>query len=109
MTAPAPLRGEVWDVRLPQVGEHPAVVLSVNALNALLSAVTVAVVTGAEGASTTHVPLGAEVGLTRYAVSFANAADLHSVDRARLRRRRGLLHPAELARLEDAVRLYLGL
>ncbi len=104
-----PLRGEVWDVRLPQAGDHPAVVLSVNALNAKLSSVAVAVVTGTEGPAPTHVPVGREAGLTRYDTSFVNATDLHAVDRARLRKRRGLLHPAELARVEAAVRLYLGL
>lgn len=104
-----PLRGEVWDVRLPHVGEHPAAVLSVNALNARLSSVLVAVVTGTEGPRPTHVPLGSEAGLTRYATSFVNATDLHAIGKPRLRRRRGLLHPAELSRLEAAVRLYLGL
>jgi mRNA interferase MazF len=104
-----PLRGEVWDVRLPRVGEHPAVVLSVNALNARLSSVAVAVVTRTEGPAPTHVAVGREAGLTRYDTSYVNATDLHAVDKARLRTRRGLLHPAELARVESAVRLYLGL
>jgi mRNA-degrading endonuclease toxin of MazEF toxin-antitoxin module len=36
-------------------------------------------------------------------------ADLHSVDKPRLRHRRGRLHPRELARLEEAIRVYLGL
>ena len=33
MASPEPFRGEVWDVRFPSFGEHPAVVLSINALN----------------------------------------------------------------------------
>jgi mRNA interferase MazF len=104
-----PLRGEVWDVRLPLVGEHPAVVLTINPMIARLSAVTVAVITGTAGPAPTHIPLDSEAGLTRYDVSYANATDLHSVDRSRLRRRRGRLHPAELQRLESAIRTYLGL
>ena len=74
-----------------------------------LSSVTVVVITGTEGPLPTHVALDPEAGLTRYDVSYANATDLHSVDRSRLRRRRGRLHPAEMQRLERAVRTYLGL
>lgn len=88
---------------------HPAVVLSINALNDRLSHVTVVLVTGTSGPERTHVPLGHESGLTRYDVSYVNATDLHSVDRSRLRRRRGLLHRTELARVEAGVALYLGL
>lgn len=104
-----PLRGEVWDVRLPIVGEHPAVILTINSMISRVSAVTVAVVTGTAGPVPTHVPLDSDAGLTRYDVSYANATDLHSVDQARLRRRRGRLHPAEMGRLESAIRTYLGL
>lgn len=104
-----PLRGEVWDTRLPVVGLHPAVILTVNPLIPRLSAVTVAVVTGTAGPPSTHIPLDAHAGLTRYPESFVNATDLHTVSQTRLRQRRGRLHPAELMRLEDAVRLYLGL
>lgn len=74
-----------------------------------LSAVTVAVVTGAEGPAQTHMPLDRESGLTGYDVSFVIATDLHSIDKSRLRRRRGRLHPRELMSLEEAVRIYLGL
>ncbi len=104
-----PLRGEVWDVRLPVVGEHPAIILTINPMIARLSSVTVAVITGTAGPVPTHIPLDADAGLTRYEISYANATDLHSVDQSRLRRRRGRLHPAELQRLDSAIRTYLGL
>jgi len=104
-----PLRGEVWDVRFPFVGEHPAVILTINSMISRLNSVTVAVVTGTAGPTPTHVPLDAEAGLTGYDVSYANATDLHSVHRGRLRRRRGRLHLAEMQRLESAIRTYLGL
>jgi mRNA interferase MazF len=104
-----PLRGEVWDVRLPVVGEHPAIILTINPMIARLRSVTVAVITGTAGPVPTHIPLDADAGLTRYEISYANATDLHSVDQSRLRRRRGRLHPAELQRLESAIRTYLGL
>lgn len=74
-----------------------------------LGSVTIAVVTGTRGPAPTHIPVDAEAGLTRYDVSFVNATDLHTVDQRRLRRRRGRLHPAELRRLEAALRTYLGL
>lgn len=83
--------------------------LTINVLISRLSAVTVAVVTGTEGPRQTHIPLDREAGLTCYDVSYANATDLHTIDKPRLRRRRGRLHPRELAGLEEAVRLYLGL
>ncbi len=104
-----PLRGEVWDVRLPIVGEHPAVILTINAMIGRLSSVTVVVITGTAGPAPTHIPLDGEAGVTRYDVSHANATDLHTIDRSRLRRRRGRLHPAEMQHLESAIRTYLGL
>lgn len=75
---------------------------------ARLSSVTVAVITGTAGPDPTHIPLDPEAGLTRYDISYANATDLHTIDQSRLRKRRGRLHPAELQRLESAVRIYLG-
>ena len=99
----------MWDAHLPRVGDHPVVVLTINVLISRLSAVTVAVVTGTEGPLQTHIPLDHESGLTGHDVSYANATDLHTIAKASLRRRRGRIHPHELARLEEAVRLYLGL
>jgi len=104
-----PLRGDVWDARLPRVGDHPVVVLTINVLIPRLSAVTVAVVTGTEGPAQTHIPVDSESSLTGYDVSYVNATDLHSVDKSRLRHRRGRLHPRELAGLEKAIRVYVGL
>lgn len=96
-------------MHLARAGEHPAVVLTINQMIPRLGALTVAVVTGTEGPGSTHVPVGSDAGLTRYDISYVNATDLHTAAKDSLRRRRGRLHPAELARLEDAVRTYLGL
>ena len=63
MALPEPLRGEVWDVAFPGFGVHPAVVLSVNALNSRLGHVVVLPITGTSGPSLTHIPLGADAGL----------------------------------------------
>jgi mRNA interferase MazF len=69
----------------------------------------VAIITGNEGPPSTHVPVDADSGLTGYDISYVNATDLHTVDKPRLHRRRGLLSPGEMTTLEDAIRLYLGL
>ena len=104
-----PLRGEVWDAHLRGAGQHPVVVLTMSNLVSRLSSVTVVVITGTAGPATTHTALGPESGLTKYDESYANATDVHTIPQASLRRRRGRLHQAELAHLEQAVRLVLGL
>lgn len=109
MTLPEPFRGEVWDVRFPVFGEHAAVILSVNSLNARLGHVAVIPITGTPGPEQTHVPLTADAGLTRYDESYADATGVQPVARGRLLRRRGLLARGELARLDEQVRTYLGL
>ncbi|MBO0885504.1 MAG: type II toxin-antitoxin system PemK/MazF family toxin [Mycobacterium sp.] len=110
MNPSTPLRGEVWACALPQpVGPHPVVVLTVNRIAQPLTAVTVAVVTGTSGPPTTYIPLGRDSGLTRYDESYVNCADLHTIAKSRLRRKIGLLAPSELRRVEDAIRLILGL
>lgn len=104
------MRGEVWDACLPNpIGEHPVLVLTTNALISRLSAVTVALITGTEGPSSTHVRLDHDAGLTGYDVSYVNTTDLHSVAKPRLHHRRGRLVLSELESVESALRDYLGL
>ena len=109
MASPEPFRGEVWDVRFHTFGEHPAVVLSINALNCRLGHVAVIPVTGTAGPALTHLPLTADAGLTRYDESYADITGLQPVARGRLLRRRGLLTQRELGHIEDGIRTYLGL
>ena len=109
MALPEPLRGEVWDVAFPGFGVHPAVVLSVNALNTRLGHVVVLPVTGTSGPPVTHIPLGADAGLTRYDESYVDITGVQAVARGRCRRRRGLLAPSEMVRIEAQLRVYLGL
>ena len=92
---PEPFRGEVWDVDVDDVGLHPAVVLSIDVLNARLGHVAVIPVTGTRGPDQTHVPLDADAVLTRYAESDADATGLQPVARSRLVERRGLLATTE--------------
>ncbi|MBA3742314.1 type II toxin-antitoxin system PemK/MazF family toxin [Sporichthya sp.] len=109
MAAAEPMRGEVWDVNFPGIGMHPSVVLSVNALNIRLGHVAVIPITGTRGPEVTHVALGAEAGLTRYPESYADVTELQPIARRRFRRRRGLANRDELDRLEQRLRVYLGL
>jgi mRNA interferase MazF len=104
-----PLRGEVWDVRFPAFGEHPAVVVSVNPLNARLGHVAVIPVTGSPGPPSTHVTLTPDAGLTRYDESYADVTSCQPLARSRFRRRRGLLGSGELGHVEQQLRVYLGL
>lgn len=104
-----PMRGEVWDATLPRAGKHPVVVLSANIMTARLGSVAAVLVTGTSGPEATHIMLGADAGLTGHAVSYANVTDIYTIPKSALTRKRGLLHRAELSRLEEAIRLYLGL
>ena len=106
---PPPFRGDVWDIAFPRIGTHPAVALTTNALRGRLSSVTVVLITGSQGPSTTHVELGPAAGLTRYAVSYANVTDVHTVPVASARMFRGRLIPDEMELLEDSLALVLGL
>jgi mRNA interferase MazF len=104
------MRGEVWDAQFPRgLGAHPVVVLTVNAIGQRLGALTVAVVTGSGGPASTHVRLDRDAGLAGHDVSYVSATDLHTVPKGKLRKQRGRLSPGELAQVEEAVRLYLGL
>jgi len=109
MSLPEPFRGEVWDVDFDDFGLHPAVVLSINALNTRLGHVAVLPVTGTQGPEQTHVSLGPDAGLTRYPESFADVTALQPVARSRLLKRRGLLAVPELDRLARQLTIYLGL
>ena len=108
MALPEPFRGEVWDVDFDDFGRHPAVVLSINALNSRLGHVAVIPVTGTRGPGETHVPLAADAGLTRYDESYADITALQPVARSRLLTQRGLLTREELDRLGRQLHIYLG-
>ncbi len=108
MPAPEPFRAQVWDVGF-EFGIHPAVIVSVNPMNSRQGHVAVIPITGTPGPSSTHIPLGAEAGLTKYAESYADVTTLRPVARDRLRKQRGLLARTEMDRIEAQLRTYLGL
>lgn len=99
----------MWDAALARVGSHPVVILTINPLLQRLSSTTTVLITGSAGPRSTHIPLDAEAGLTRYPESYAVATELHNVPLSALRRRRGRLGRNELHALEDAIRVAHGL
>ncbi len=109
MSLPEPFRGEVWDIDFPDFGVHPAVVLSINALNTRLGHVAVIPVTGTQGPEQTHVTLTPDAGLTRYDESHADITALQPVTRSQFLARRGLLVGTEIERLAPQLSTYLGL
>jgi len=109
MSLPEPFRGEVWDVDFDDFGLHPAVVMSINALNTRLGHVAVVPVTGTAGPEQTHIPLTADAGLTKYEQYYADVTALQPVARSRLLTRRVLLSIGELERLGRQLSVYLAL
>ncbi len=99
----------MWDVDFDEFGPQPAVVLSINPLDARLGHVAVIPVTGTAGPDQTHLPLSADAGLTRYDESYADITALQPVDRARLLTKRGLLTTNELDTLTRQLAVYLGI
>jgi len=73
----------------------------------VLNQIVVALVTGTVRGLPTEVPLGSEHGLARESV--VNCDNLFTIPKQALGRRRGTLGPAETARLDEALRIALGL
>ena len=109
MPRPEALRGEVRDVDFPDVGTHPAVVLSVDPMDVRLGHIAVIPVTGTQGPEQTHVPRGTDAGPTGYVESYADVTGLQPVARERLLARRGLLSLRELERHGRQLTVYRGL
>lgn len=99
----------MWDVRFPAFGEHPAVVFSVNPLDARLGHVAAVPITGTRGPELTHVPLSARAGLTRYDESYADVTGAAARCVRTVPDATGLLARREIERIGDLIRIYLGL
>lgn len=99
----------MWDVDFDDFGMYPAVVLSINPLNARLGHVAVIPVTGTSGPEQTHVLLTADAGLTRYEEYYADVTALQPATRSRLLTRRGPLTQGEMDHLGRQIAIYLGL
>jgi mRNA interferase MazF len=99
-------RGSIHDVELP-AGARPAVILTRDSAIPILSAITVAAITGTIRDLPTEVPVGREHGLARDSV--VNCDNLFTIPKAALGRRRGELGPEELELLRRALVTALGL
>jgi mRNA interferase MazF len=99
-------RGDVYDADL-SVGLHPVVVVTRNSAIPVLRNVCVAVVTSTIRGAPTEVPVGRGEGLNRDSV--VNCDDLVTTSKSVLGRRRGSLGPEATRRLDNALRIALGL
>jgi len=100
-------RGDVFDAELPIAGRHPVVIVTREVAIPVLSALTVALVTSTVRGHRAEVSLGREEGLEHECV--ANCDQLFTIPKGRLSRRRGRLGPPATARLDQALRIALGL
>ena len=110
-------RGEIWSINLdPIIGAEirktrPALVLNVDAIGALPLRVVVPI-TGWKGSFAQApwlVRLEPDSSNNLDKVSAADAFRVRSVSETRFLDRRGSLAPADMARVEEAVRTVLGL
>src|SRR5205085_10863481 len=100
-------RGDVFDVDLPGVGQHPVVIVTRDAAIPILPSIMGVMVTSKAHGSPAEVPLGPPDGLDHECV--ATADNIFTVPKRELRTRRGRLSPAALAALDDALRIALAL
>jgi mRNA interferase MazF len=108
MTAPSPRRGEIWMVNFSpgrgseQEGTRPALVIQNDVGNRYAVTTIVAAVTSTIKIYPVTVPLKkGEGGLPRS--SMVNLAQLLTIDRARLRRRVGMLSAERIALVDAAI------
>ncbi len=107
MTPGAVNRGDVFDVDIPTLGRHPAVVVTRQEAIPVRTNVTVVVVTSSVLGHTAEVPLNSEVGLDH--ASVANCDELYTIPKRTLVRKRGELRFEEIRALDRALAVSLGL
>lgn len=99
-------RGDVYDVALP-IGHRPAVITTRDRAIPLLANVAVVAITSRIRGLPTEVPLGSKHGLDHDCV--ANCDNVFTIPKQALKPRRGALGPEEIAQLDSALRIALGL
>jgi mRNA interferase MazF len=101
-------RGDLYDANFPLAGTHPAVVVTREQAIPVLSAVTVVLVTSTVRGHRAEVPLdGTHLDLHEHSV--LNCDDLATLPKRLLTRYRGHLSPVQLAALDRALAIALGL
>jgi len=101
------LRGELWWAEIPEVGEHPVVLVSRDASYDRRRRATVALVTSTIRGIPVEVPVGTANGLVHESV--INTDELQTIRITWLVERIGDLSPEQRARLDAALRFALGL
>jgi mRNA interferase MazF len=110
-------RGEIWSINLdPTIGAEirktrPALVLNVDAIGALPLRVVVPITRWKESFAQASwlVRLEPDSSNNLDKVSAADAFQVRSISETGFLDRRGILAPADMARVEEAVRTVLGL
>ena len=101
-------RGDIWWVDFPPpAGRRPAVLVSRNQAYRIRLAVTVVPLTQTIRRIATEVPLGAQDGVPKSSV--ANADNITTVEKARLREYLTTLSEEKLAGLDRAIKFSLDL
>lgn len=111
----SPARGEIWEVDLnptlgrEQAGRRPVLIVSDNALNSSPRGLVVVIpITGTARGLPTHVPVTPpEGGLTKPSVIMTE--QIRSVSKDRLGRRYGVVTQATMGRVDQILRIVLGL
>jgi len=101
-------RGDVFDADFPLAGPHPAVVVTRETAIPVLNAIAVVLVTSTRRGHPAEIVLeGSHLDL--YEGSVANCDDLATLPKHRLEHYRGHLTPAQIAALDRALAVALGL
>jgi mRNA interferase MazF len=100
-------RGDVIDADIPGVGIHPVVVVTRDTAIPVLSAVVCVLVTSRFHGHVAEVALGGDEGLDHECA--ANCDNLFTLPTSVLRRRRGRLSSAQIAKLDAALKVALDL
>ncbi len=115
MAIDKPVRGEVWDVALDPVlgheqgGKRPALVVSADQFNQGPSGLAIVVpITSRDRNIRSWVAIEAGEGGCKTR-SFAMTEALRSISVERMTRRRGMVSPQTMEKVEDCMRVILGI
>ncbi len=100
-------RGDIWDADIAGVGTHPVVVATRDTAIPVLSTLVCVLVTSTFHGHVAEVELGRDDGLDHDCA--VNCDNIFTLPKGVLARRRGRLGPSNLAQLDRALVIALGL